>query len=137
MPHAHRLDVAAALALTGPLTWHDRHRGTIPARPEELGDVVLARRDVPTSYHLSVTVDDAIQGVTLVTRGEDLFAATHTHRLLQALLELPVPEWQHHSLLTNAAGERLSKRDGAKALRALRAEGVGPAAVRALAGFPD
>ncbi|ACJ01454.1 tRNA glutamyl-Q(34) synthetase GluQRS [Rhodospirillum centenum] len=136
-PHAWRLDIARALELTGPLCWHDRERGMQTAVPGILGDVVLARRDTPTSYHLSVTVDDHLQGVTLVTRGVDLFEATHVHRLLQALLGLAVPEYHHHGLLTNAAGERLSKRDGAKALRALRAEGWTPAAVRTLAGFPD
>lgn len=136
-PHAWRLDIARALDLTGPLCWHDRARGMQTALPGILGDVVLARRDAPGSYHLCVTVDDHLQGVTLITRGVDLFEATHVHRLLQALLGLTVPEYHHHGLLTNAAGERLSKRDGAKALRALRAEGLAPAAVRALAGFPD
>ncbi|HYE48407.1 MAG TPA: tRNA glutamyl-Q(34) synthetase GluQRS [Azospirillaceae bacterium] len=136
-PHAVRLDVAAATALTGPLSWHDRGEGTIVAQPEMMGDVVLARRDVATSYHLSVTVDDHLQGVTLVTRGRDLLAATHVHRLLQALLGLDVPEWHHHPLLLNERGERLAKRDGAVSLRALRAAGHAPAAVRAMAGFPD
>lgn len=136
-PYAVRLDVAAAQRLTGPLSWVERGEGTIVAEPGVLGDVVLARRDVRTSYHLSVTVDDHVQGVTLVTRGRDLFPATHLHRLLQALLGLDVPEWRHHGLLTNAAGERLSKRDGATALRALRAAGRTPAEVRAMAGFPD
>lgn len=135
--HALRLDVAAAQAITGPLTWHDRAAGDQAARPELLGDVVLGRRDVPASYHLSVVCDDALQGVTLVTRARDLFDATHTHRLLQALLGLPVPQWLHHGLLTNPAGERLSKRDGALGLRDLRAAGRSPAEVRALAGFPD
>ena len=136
-PHASRLDVAKALALTGPLLWHDQAAGPQPARPERLGDVVLARRDTPTSYHLSVTVDDALQDVTLVTRGTDLFAATHIHRLLQALLGLPTPDYHHHPLLTNAEGQRLAKRDGAQAIRALRAAGASAAAVRALAGFGD
>lgn len=136
-PHAIRLDVAKALAITGPLSWVERGEGVVPADPGVLGDVVLARRDVRTSYHLSVTVDDHLQGVTLVTRGRDLFAATHLHRLLQALLGLDVPEWRHHGLLTNAAGERLSKRDGATALRALREAGHSPSEVRALAGHPD
>lgn len=135
-PHALRLDVAAALRLTGPLVWHDRAAGTVVAQPGLLGDVVLARRDVPTSYHLSVTVDDHLQGVTLVTRGVDLFHATHLHRLLQALLGLTVPDYHHHALLTNADGQRLSKRDGATALRALRQAGRSAAEVRAMAGFP-
>ncbi|QJE71832.1 tRNA glutamyl-Q(34) synthetase GluQRS [Aerophototrophica crusticola] len=136
VPHAIRLDVSRACALTGPLTWDDLGKGRIAATPEILGDVVLARRDVPTSYHLAVTVDDHLQGVTLVTRGEDLFHATHVHRLLQALLGYAVPEWWHHGLLLNAEGQRLSKRDGATALRALRDMGRSPAEVRALAGFP-
>ncbi|MFY8095652.1 MAG: tRNA glutamyl-Q(34) synthetase GluQRS [Niveispirillum sp.] len=126
-PHAIRLDVAKAAILTGPLSWHDRARGTIVADTGLLGDIVLARRDVWTSYHLSVTVDDAIQGVTLVTRGEDLFHATHVHRLLQALLSLPAPDYHHHGLLRNDRGERLSKRDGATGIRSLRAQGVSAA----------
>lgn len=135
--YAWRLDVAAAMRRTGPLHWFDRGRGRQQATPGILGDVVLARKDTPTSYHLSVTVDDDLQGVTLVTRGEDLFFATHLHRLLQALLDLHVPEWHHHGLLTNERGERLAKRDRAQTLRSLREAGVGPAEVRALAGFPD
>lgn len=135
--HALRLDVAAALALTGPLTWRDRAAGEQAAQPELLGDVVLGRRDVPASYHLAVTCDDALQEVTLVTRARDLFEATHTHRLLQALLGLPVPDWHHHGLLTNESGARLSKRDGAIGLRDLRAAGKTPSEVRALAGIPD
>ncbi len=133
-PHALRLDVAAALRKTGPLHWHDRARGTIAAQPELLGDVVLGRRDAPASYHLAVTLDDHRQAVSLVTRGEDLFAATHIHRLLQAVLDLATPDYHHHRLLTNAAGERLAKRDGALALSALRRAGHSAAAVRAMAG---
>jgi len=133
-PHALRLDVGRALALTGPLTWRDRAAGLQNAEPERLGDVVLARKDVPTSYHLAVTVDDALQGVTLVTRGVDLFPATHVHRLLQALLGLPVPDYHHHGLLTGGDGVRLSKRDGSQALREA---GRTAAEVRALAGFPE
>lgn len=136
-PYALRLDVARATALVGPLTWRDREAGRMTATPELLGDVVLARKDIPTSYHLSVTVDDHLQGVTLVTRGVDLFHATHLHRLLQALLGYDPPDYHHHRLLTNARGERLSKRDGAQSLRALRAAGHKPAEVRAMAGFPD
>jgi glutamyl-Q tRNA(Asp) synthetase len=113
-PAAWRLDVAAALRLTGPLTWHDALRGEQVARPELLGDVVLVRKDAatPASYHLAATLDDAADGVTLVTRGADLFAATHVHRLLQALLGLPVPTWHHHPLLLDAAGRKLAKRRG-------------------------
>lgn len=134
-PYATRLDVAGALALTGPLSWHDRAAGPQQAQPERLGDVVLARRDTPTSYHLSVTVDDALQGVTLVSRGRDLFTATHIHRLLQALLGLSTPGYHHHGLLNGADGKRLSKRDGALTIRALRESGHTVAEVRGLAGF--
>jgi glutamyl-Q tRNA(Asp) synthetase len=137
LPFALRLDTTRALDLTGPLTWHDRGAGTVAAAPETLGDAVLARKDVPTSYHLSVTVDDQLQGVTLVTRGRDLFHATHLHRLLQALLGYRTPAYHHHGLLNNERGERLAKRDRAVSLRALRAAGRSPAQVRALAGFPD
>ncbi|MBB4285273.1 tRNA glutamyl-Q(34) synthetase GluQRS [Roseospira goensis] len=137
-PHALRLDMAAARArLGGPLPWYDAAAGWQQARPELFGDVVLARKDVPTSYHLAVTLDDAAQEITLVTRGEDLFPATHVHRLLQALLDLPVPQWHHHGLLTDETGRRLAKRDDARSLRSLRAAGADPAAVRARAGFPD
>jgi glutamyl-Q tRNA(Asp) synthetase len=132
-----RLDVARAVETAGPLTWTDQDRGTHHAEPGLLGDVVLARKDVATSYHLAVTLDDAIQGVTLVTRGEDLLPATHVHRLLQALLDLPVPRWRHHRLLTDGTGERLAKRSDALAVRALRAAGKSPAEVRAMAGFAD
>lgn len=117
---AWRLDAARALARTGALTWHDRLHGSFRVSMEALGDVVLARRDIPVSYHLAVTVDDAAQGVTLVTRGGDLLAATHAHRLLQALLDLPVPQWLHHGLVRDEAGRRLAKRDGARSLRHLR-----------------
>lgn len=136
-PYALRLDVAKARAMTGPLTFMDEQEGQVEARPDTLGDVVLARRDAPASYHLCVTVDDHLQGVTLVTRGVDLFHATHIHRLLQAILDLNLPTYRHHLLLTNAAGERLSKRDGAVAIRALRQAGRSAAEVRALAGFSD
>ncbi len=135
--HALRLDAAQAAALTGELHWDEQERGRVAVEPTALGDVVLARKDAPTSYHLAVTVDDALQGVTLVTRGADLFASTHVHRLLQALLGLPAPSYRHHRLLTDGAGRRLAKRDGDMALRALRAAGCSPANVRAMAGFPD
>jgi glutamyl-Q tRNA(Asp) synthetase len=132
-----RLDLAKAAALAGPLWWEDAAAGRIACDAASQGDVVLARKDTPTSYHLAVTVDDALQGVSLVTRGEDLFAATHVHRLLQALLGLPVPRYRHHPLLLDAAGRRYAKRDRALTLQALRAAGRTPAEVRALAGFPD
>ncbi|NUB29166.1 tRNA glutamyl-Q(34) synthetase GluQRS, partial [Azospirillum brasilense] len=105
--------------------------------PGILGDVVLARKDAPTSYHLAVTVDDHLQGVTLVTRGDDLFFATHVHRLLQELLRVVPPDYEHHSLLVNERGERLAKRDNAKTLRSLRESGLTAAEVRASAGFPE
>ncbi|MBC7953698.1 MAG: tRNA glutamyl-Q(34) synthetase GluQRS [Rhodospirillaceae bacterium] len=136
-PFALRLDMAAATKRTGPLSWHDRNVGTVVAQPELFGDVVLARKDVPTSYHLAVTVDDALQDVTLVTRGEDLFASTHVHRLLQALLELPVPAYAHHRLLTDAAGRRFAKRDRSLTIEALRKAGHSPAEVQAMAGFSE
>ncbi len=135
--HAFRLKTDAAAAKAGPLTWHDRTAGEQRATPEIFGDVVLARKDTPTSYHLAVTVDDAIQGVTLVTRGEDLFAASHVHRLLQALLELPTPDYFHHGLIAGPDGKRLAKRDQGATIRHLRESGKTPAQVRALAGFED
>jgi glutamyl-Q tRNA(Asp) synthetase len=123
--YALRLDVGMALARTGPLYWHE-HDARIEAEPAGLGDVVLARKEMPTSYHLAVTVDDAVQGVTLVTRGIDLFAATHIHRLLQALLDLPVPHYRHHPLLTDTSGRRLAKRDRALTIQAMRGSGRTP-----------
>ena len=136
-PHALRLDMAKAVESSGPLTFQDRDRGCIAVAGSGCGDVVLARKDTPTSYHLAVTVDDAIQGVTLVTRGEDLLHATHIHRILQALLDLPQPEYQHHGLLTGADGKRFAKRDRSLTLQALREAGRSPAEVRAMAGYPD
>jgi len=135
--YALRLDMERARGKSGDLDWHDNHQGRVAARPELFGDVVLARKDTPASYHLAVTVDDALQGVTLVTRGEDLFAATHVHRLLQSLLGLPVPAYAHHRLLLDAEGRRLAKRDKALTLRALRDSGHTPAEVRAMAGLSD
>jgi glutamyl-Q tRNA(Asp) synthetase len=128
--YALRLDVAAARAQSGDLAWVEEECGgarSVVAVPEEAGDVVLARKDLPASYHLAVTIDDALQGVTLVTRGADLFAATHVHRLLQAVLGLPTPRYRHHPLLTDPAGRRLAKRDEATTIRALRAAGLTPA----------
>jgi glutamyl-Q tRNA(Asp) synthetase len=133
--YALRLNVAAGLAASGPLHWHDLDRGRIDADPGLLGDVVLGRRDAPASYHLAVSVDDHLQGVSLVTRGEDLLPATHIHRLLQALLKLETPAYRHHRLLANDRGERLAKRDGAQALAALRAAGADPAQLRTSLGF--
>lgn len=122
-PAAWRLDVATALARTGPLDWEDARRGVQRAEPALLGDVVLVRKDAPASYHLAATLDDAADGVTLVTRGMDLFAATHIHRLLQALLDLPVPRWHHHPLLAEPDGRKLAKRRGSPSLADRRARG--------------
>ena len=119
-----RLDVAKAQAMTGALVWEDRAAGTVTAMPEMLGDAILARKDARTSYHLAVTIDDAAQGVTEVVRGRDLFAATHIHRLLQALLALPAPLYHHHKLITGSDGERLAKRKAAPTLAALRQSGT-------------
>jgi glutamyl-Q tRNA(Asp) synthetase len=130
--YALRLDLARALSLTGPLDWIEEGDGEphlIFADPTLQGDVVLARRDVQASYHLAVTLDDAIQGVTVVTRGADLAPATHIHRVLQALLDLPTPRYRHHRLLTDGAGRRLAKRDGAPTIRMLRGTGASPAEI--------
>ena len=131
-----RLEMARALALTGPLHWLEeggRMPGRRTADPTPFGDVILARKDIPASYHLAVTLDDSLQGVTLVTRGEDLATATQVHRVLQALLGLPAPRYRHHPLLTDAAGRRLSKRDGAITIRAMRHQGMSAGDVIALA----
>ena len=133
--HALRLDVTKAHKLVGALEWFDQRAGPQRARPEQAGDVVLARKDSPTSYHLAVTVDDHIQGVNLVTRGIDLFHATHIHRLLQALLDLNQPEYHHHALISDSNGQRLAKRNRAMTLRSLRQAGKTPAQVRAMVGF--
>ena len=122
---AWRLDVAEAMRRSGPLTWIDQRMGEQAARPELGGDPVLVRKDAetPASYHLAVTIDDAADGVSLVTRGMDLFAATHVHRLLQALLDLPVPTWHHHALLLDADGRKLAKRRGSPSLADRRLAG--------------
>ncbi len=118
-----RLDMAKAVAEVGALSWHDAAAGWGVADPLAQGDVVLARKDAPASYHLAVTLDDAAQGVTDVVRGVDLFAATHVHRVLQALLGLPVPRYHHHPLVVDSAGRRLAKRDEALSLAEMRAAG--------------
>jgi glutamyl-Q tRNA(Asp) synthetase len=130
---AWRLNMAKASELAGPLGWVDELAGLQRARPELFGDVVLLRREAPASYHLAATLDDATDGVSLVTRGMDLFAATHVHRLLQALLGLPVPTWHHHLLLVEADGRKLAKRRGSSSLGDLRRAGEdGPALADAL-----
>ena len=141
-PHCWRLDIAKAAAAASKtpsplmregfsavegLWWHDSTVGWVRAEPLIAGDVVLARKETPTSYHLAVTVDDAAQGITDVVRGVDLFEATHVHRLLQALLDLPTPLYHHHPLLLGPDGKRLAKRNGARPLAELRAEGADPA----------
>jgi len=134
-PYAWRLDVEKALAVTGPLLWYDCRAGWIEADARALGDVVLARKDTPASYHLAVVVDDHRQGVNLVTRGEDLFHATHIHRLLQALLGLASPRYYHHNLVADGSGQRLAKRNRAVTLRHLRDIGKTPAEVWRLLGL--
>jgi glutamyl-Q tRNA(Asp) synthetase len=132
--YALRLDVTRAAALAGPLTFLERglRHAVDPAR---FGDIVIARKDMPTSYHLAVVVDDAHQQVNLVTRGEDLLSATHIQRLLQALLKLPEPAYAHHPLVLDEAGKKFSKRDGAVSLESLRNAGATPADIRARIGL--
>ena len=132
IPHAWRLDTRRAGHLAGPLTFRDLRFGEISADPGLLGDVVLARKDIGTAYHLAVVVDDAFQQITHVTRGEDLLSSTHVHRLLQVLLGLPEPEYLHHALVLDEAGQRLAKRNDALSIRTLRDRGMSPAEVLAL-----
>ena len=137
-PSAKRLDSAAAIARTGPLDWFEAGRGNgkgeiIQARPERFGDAVLARKEAPTSYHLAVTVDDHLQGITRVTRGADLSPATDLHRLLQELLGYRPPTYHHHPLITDDAGRRLAKRDRDMTIRGLRESGYSARAVIAMA----
>jgi glutamyl-Q tRNA(Asp) synthetase len=138
-PYALRLDMAAAVARTGSLSWREQDADggitTVAADPAAWGDVVLARKETPTSYHLSVVVDDAAQGVTDVVRGRDLLAATAVHRLLQALLGLPQPVYRHHSLILDADGRKLSKSTQATGLRELRTGGASPADIRRMVGL--
>lgn len=139
--HVLRLDVAAAAARVGPLSFMEfgsgprGESGVIALDPAVLGDIVLARRDVRAAYHLAVVVDDAFQQVSLVTRGNDLFSATHVQRLLQVLLALPEPHYAHHRLILDAQGNKLSKRDGPVTLRDLRERGMSAADVRRQLGF--
>ena len=134
--HAFRLDAVEAARQAGAdLIWHDRQKGRQALKPRLHGDVVLARKDTPTSYHLAVTVDDGLQGISHVTRGLDLFASTHVHRLLQALLELPTPEYDHHRLIEDQDGMRLAKRHGAISLEDLRNEGRDAIELRRSLGF--
>jgi glutamyl-Q tRNA(Asp) synthetase len=140
--YALRLDMAAACARIGHLSWTEHgegpngESGAVPARPQAWGDVILARKETPTSYHLSVVIDDAIQGVTDVVRGQDLFWSTSVHRLLQSLLGIPQPAYRHHRLVLDSSGQKLSKSTASTALRDLRAAGATPADIRSLIGPP-
>lgn len=141
-PYALRLDIRAALDKIGrPLTWQesgagpDDETGEVTANPTLWGDVVLARKDVPTSYHLSVVIDDALQGISHVVRGRDLFAATSVHRVLQELLGLPAPSYHHHRLILDADGRKLSKSARDTSLRSLRQDGRTPADIRQMVGL--
>lgn len=141
-PYALRLDMAAAWARAGDLDWLELgagpggETGVVAARPEGWGDVILARKETPTSYHLSVVIDDALQGVTEVVRGQDLFWSTGVHRLLQRLLDLPTPSYRHHRLVLDGEGRKLSKSTAATGLRELRAAGATAADIRRLVGLP-
>ncbi|HLX14994.1 MAG TPA: tRNA glutamyl-Q(34) synthetase GluQRS [Bradyrhizobium sp.] len=141
-PYAMRLDMAAACARAGALDWTELgegpagETGTVAARPGAWGDVILARKETPTSYHLAVVVDDALQGVTEVVRGQDLFWATSVHRLLQSLLGLPQPVYRHHRLILDDTGQKLSKSTKATGLRELHEGGATPAEIRRLVGLP-
>ena len=141
-PYAVRLDMQTALARVGTLAWDEADferndaRETIMAQPEIWGDVVLARKELPTSYHLSVIVDDALQGVTRIVRGMDLYPATGMHRLLQKLLGLRAPVYSHHRLILDAEGRKLAKSGRATGLRELRTRGVSAADIRRLVGIP-
>ena len=136
-----RLDSALAIKTANinisPLTWSDVEKGNIRASLDRLGDVVLARKETPASYHLAVTVDDHLQGINLVTRGKDLFSSTHVHRVLQALLGLDTPSYHHHHLLTDVYGKRFAKRDNSITIRSLRNNGKTPEQVRLLAGVKN
>lgn len=140
-PYALRLDMAGALTKVASLSWNEAgagpagETGTVKADPAAWGDVILARKDTPTSYHLAVVVDDAAQGVTDVVRGQDLFHATSVHRLLQVLLGLPAPRYHHHRLVLDADGRKLSKSTRATGLRELRAQGLAPADIRRRVGL--
>jgi glutamyl-Q tRNA(Asp) synthetase len=141
VPYALRLDVAAACVRAGDLSWTEHgegpngETGMVAARPEAWGEVILARKETPTSYHLSVVIDDALQGATEIVRGQDLFWSTSVHRLLQKLLGLPEPAYRHHRLVFDSAGQKLSKSTAATGLRELRAEGATPSDIRRLVGL--
>ena len=137
-PHALRLDMEKAADMAGPLDWQEDGFGaprTVAADPRAFGDVLLVGRDRPASYHIAVVVDDALQGVTHVVRGRDLYAATSVHVLLQRLLGLPAPHYHHHRLITDASGRKLAKSDRDTALAALRADGRTPDDIRRMVGL--
>ncbi|XIA65193.1 tRNA glutamyl-Q(34) synthetase GluQRS [Bradyrhizobium sp. TZ2] len=142
-PFALRLDMAAARVRAQDLTWTELgegpggERGTVIARPEAWGDVILARKETPTSYHLSVVIDDALQGITEVVRGSDLFWSTSVHLLLQQLLGLPQPVYRHHRLVVDTSGQKLSKSTAATGLRELRGQGAKPSDIRRMVGLPE
>ena len=142
-PYALRLDMAAALARAGEMRWTehgegpDGETGSVTARPEAWGDVILARKETPTSYHLSVVIDDVLQGVTDVVRGQDLFWSTSVHLLLQQLLGIPQPAYRHHRLVADSSGQKLSKSTDATGLRELRRQGATPADIRRLVDLPE
>jgi glutamyl-Q tRNA(Asp) synthetase len=143
LPYALRLDMTKACAQASPdLNWIEHgegpggETGNVAARPKAWGDVILARKETPTSYHLSVVIDDALQGVTDVVRGQDLFWSTSVHRLLQSLLGIPQPSYRHHRLIPDDAGQKLSKSTSATALRELRNHGATPMDICRLVGFP-
>jgi glutamyl-Q tRNA(Asp) synthetase len=140
-PHALRLDMAAALARAGAISWREsgagpaQQTGEVTAAPADWGDVILGRKEVPTSYHLAVVIDDAAQGVTRVVRGRDLFWSTSVHRLLQRLLDLPAPDYHHHELICDTEGRKLAKSTGATALRQLRQNGASAGDIRRMVGL--
>jgi glutamyl-Q tRNA(Asp) synthetase len=136
-PYALRLDMVSASQMAGPITWIEsgNDAGAVSAQPQAWGDVVLGRKETPTSYHLSVVVDDAIQGVTHVVRGLDLYWSTSVHRLLQSLLGLPAPVYHHHRLILDADGGKLSKSTGSTGLRELRGRGATPGDIRRMVGL--
>jgi glutamyl-Q tRNA(Asp) synthetase len=137
-PYAIRLDMEKAMEWTGPLRWSESGSGPaaecgdVLADPVAWGDVIVGRKEMPTSYHLAVVIDDALQGVTDVVRGRDLFWSTSVHRVLQALLGLPAPNYRHHQLILDPDGKKLSKSTLATGLRELRAQGMTPADIRRL-----
>jgi glutamyl-Q tRNA(Asp) synthetase len=134
-PHAFRIRIDKAVALAGPLSWTEEDEGTVPAYPTIWGDFIVARKEVPTSYHLAVVVDDAAQGVTNVVRGRDLYQSTAAHVLLQKLLGPPSPRYRHHRLILDPLGRKLAKSDRDTSLRALREAGATPAGVRGMVGL--